>query len=77
MQGENNKIGDLEKRRDVEVVDTDERCRGARDEDTDLVDGAVGAVKGEDARGKRRVGATPWFMVYSAMYTRRRGSMLW
>ena len=33
-------------------------------------------MKGVERRGKRRTGKRPRFMVYSAMYTRRRGSML-
>jgi hypothetical protein len=56
VHGEQDEIGDLEKGGDVEMVDSDEGCGGARDEDADLIDGLVGAVEGavlgEGGRGE-------------------------
>lgn len=46
MQCKQNEIPDLKKRGKVEMVDAYKGRRGARDEDTDLVNGIVGAVKG-------------------------------
>ena len=46
MESQEQEIEDLEERRKVEVVDSEEWSRGAGDEDTGLVDGIVGGVEG-------------------------------
>jgi hypothetical protein len=54
VEGKQSEVRDLQQRGEVEVVNADKGCRGARDEDADLVDGVIGAVEravlGEGAR---------------------------
>jgi hypothetical protein len=46
VRSEQNEIGNLQKGWEIEIVNADKGCGGARDEDTDLVNGVVGAVEG-------------------------------
>ena len=46
MGSEDHKIDALKKRGKIQGLDLDERKRGARDEDAELVDGVVGRVEG-------------------------------
>ena len=54
MSDEQEEISDLQKGGEVKIVDTEERRRGAGEEDAELVDGGVGGVEGAVA-GEGRV----------------------
>lgn len=48
VEGQEDEIRDLEERGDIEMVDAEERGRRARDENSGLVDGIVGGIKGAE-----------------------------
>lgn len=48
VKSENGQIDNLEERREIEMMDSEERSRGAGEENADLIDGIVGWVKGPE-----------------------------